>query len=252
MLLTSLTDVPRNLKEAIDWLMAMKGDNAENVDAMSAALHRFLIRYPVGFTEVPALERVKHFSRFFMKKPDIEDQPFVQELIGRYSTRMSKNPKRLPTVSMSIEESDYKNIIKAWGVKPTAIARGLRKVLDGCEKLLDGVKHPSEYVSAYSSEATWEASCSEDPEACAVILVGIAPMLYVGIRSLKDAADDATGYVVFSNAETRFARILECVGYSATENRANLSASDVFKALGGIDGRVMDVIYDLAGFWAFY
>ncbi|GBE59915.1 hypothetical protein, conserved [Babesia ovata] len=253
MVYNSLTEVPRNLKECIDWLIALKGDDAENnLKAMGKALYGLLADKLVGFTEVPALEKVKHVSEVFLRRQGIRDQPFVKELLQRFNKPMDKSPKKIGNVIKGVEESDYKNVVKARGTKPEAIAKNLGKVVDAYEKFLDDIKAPDQYESAYSSEATWEASCSKEPEACVVILVGIAPMLYASVRPLKDVGKFATVYAVDPMEENRVGSVLEAVGYKEPECRAGTSGSDVLKVSRGVDKDVLDIIYDFAAFWAFY
>ncbi|GBE58606.1 hypothetical protein, conserved [Babesia ovata] len=253
MVYNSLTEIPRNLKEGIDWLVALRGTGDEdNLKAMGAALYRFMLSKPLGKMELPALEKVKRFSKYFLRKPELEGHPFVKGMLKRYNAPMDKNPKKIGNVIKGVEESDYKNVVKARGTKPEAIAKNLGEVVDAYEKFLDDIKTPDQYESAYSSEATWEASCSKDPEACVVILVGIAPMLYASIRPLKDVATTAYADGPNSEEEDRMHGMLDAMGYGESDRPAKISGAIVRKALGGLDKRVLDIIYDFAGFWAFY
>ncbi|GBE59612.1 hypothetical protein, conserved [Babesia ovata] len=249
----SLTEAPHNLKEGIDWLMAVKGTDAEkNLKAVGEAIHHLLKRHPVGLTVLPSLENVKYFSQRFMKKQEFRDLPFVKELLERYKAPMNKNPKRLPTISMGKNESDYKNVVRAWGLTAKKVADKVSRAVDACEKFLEDVKLPDQYKSAYSSEATWDASCAQDPEACAVVFVGIAPMLYAGLRSLKEASKAATAYVADPMEETRLRDVLKSAGYKEPECSERMTGSDIHKALSGVHKDVLDIIYNFAGFWAFY
>ncbi|GBE60372.1 hypothetical protein, conserved [Babesia ovata] len=103
-----------------------------------------------------------------------------------------------------------------------------------------------------SSKATWEASCSKKPEACAAVLAGIAPMLFGGLRTLRRASTEALASWVNINAKERLRDVLKAVGYEEPGCRAGMSGSDIRKALSAVDIRILDTIYDLAGFWAFY
>ncbi|GBE62456.1 hypothetical protein, conserved [Babesia ovata] len=251
---TSLTEAPQNLKEAIDWLIALKGTDPEkNFKAMGAALHKFLADKPVGFTEVPALEKVKSISKEFMEKRELKEQPFVRQLLRRFNKKRNENITLLDRWFESIAESDYANVVEARGVTAKTIGEKLSKAVDGCEKFLENIKNPDQYESAYSPEATWEASCSKDPEACAVILVGIAPMLYTGLRSLKHASADGLNRVwLASYGELQLGEVMKAVGYKQPECGASMSRSDVFKALQSVKYDMLTIFYDLSGFWAFY
>ncbi|GBE59770.1 hypothetical protein, conserved [Babesia ovata] len=254
MVYNSLTEVPRNLKEGIDWLVALRGTDAEkNLAAMGAALYKFLAEKPVGFTEVPALEKVKLISKEFLEKPALRNMWPARAMLRRFNDPMYKEQGLIAKWFGDLQKSDYENVIQTRGVKPETIAKNLVKAVAGCEQFLENVKIPDQYESAYNSEATWEASCAKDPEACAVVLVGVAPMLYAGLRSLKVASEGETrGGVPMALGMSSLGSVLIAVGYEETQWRAAMTASYVFKALKGVSHQVLTTLYDLSGFWAFY
>ncbi|GBE61042.1 hypothetical protein, conserved [Babesia ovata] len=249
----SLTDAPRNLKESIDWLMALRGADAEtNLKALGSAVYDLLADKPVGFTEVPALENVKRISKEFLEQEELKNEPFVKGLLWRFNNRMKKNYYKYFRFVFHIDKSDYENVVRTRGTVPEKIAENLGKVVHGTETFLDDIKNPDKYRSAYSSEATWDNSCSAKPEACAVVFVGIAPMLCAGLRSLRKTSNNASATWSNRYAKKHFGEVMKAVGYKEPECRAKLSGSDVRKALSNVDIRVLEIIYDLAGFWAFY
>ncbi|GBE59730.1 hypothetical protein, conserved [Babesia ovata] len=253
MVYNSLTEVPRNLKEGIDWLVALRGTDAEkNLAAMGAALHKFLADKPVGSTKVPALEKVKCISKEFLEQPALKYIWPAREILRKFNDPMYKEWGSLKWFG-DLQKSDYENVIKTRGTKPETISKNLGKALAGCEKFLENVKIPDQYESAYSSEATWEASCAQDPETCAVILVGIAPMLYTGLRSLREASN-AQSYCYGSVCMTpiNLGDVVKAVGYKDPGCRAGMRDSDILKALKGMSYQMLITLYDLSGFWAFY
>ncbi|GBE62090.1 hypothetical protein, conserved [Babesia ovata] len=254
MVYDSLTEAPRNLKEGIDWLMALRGkDGEKNLAAMGAAVYKFLADKPVGFMEVPALDELKSISKKFMEKKELRDLPFVRKLLGKFAWKVSKRVSSFHKKFGSIAESDWENVIETRGVKPEDIAADLAKAVYGCARFLAHIKNPDKYESAYSSNATWDASCAKDPEACAVVLVGVAPMLYTGLRSLKDTSLDIVNRHRPSKcAEFRLGCLIKAVGYEEPGCRTSVSGSVIFKAFGAINRRILTIFYDLAGFWAFY
>ncbi|GBE58548.1 hypothetical protein, conserved [Babesia ovata] len=254
MVYSSLTEAPRNLKEGIDWLMALKGTDDENgLKAMSAALYDFLAQQPVGKMELPALEEVKLISKEFLEQKELKYQPFVEDLLGRFNKPMNKNLSGCAKYLDNSDESDHENVVKSRGVKPKDIAKNIVKVVDGCAQFLEKIKNPGQYESAYSSEATWDTSCSKDPEACVVILVGIAPMLYAGLRSLRIASNTTPlSRLGCHNKKIKLVSVLKALGYEEAERRAKMSGSDVFKALKSVSHEMLVTLYDIAGFWAFY
>ncbi|GBE59322.1 hypothetical protein, conserved [Babesia ovata] len=255
MVYNSLTEAPHNLKEGVDWLMALKGKDADkNLAAMGEALYKFLADKPVGKEELPALEKVKSISKGFLEQPALNYIWPANELLRRFNKPLSKkHPGFFPRFFGVIFESDYENVIQTRGLTAKTIAEKLSKAVAGCEKFLDNVKIPDQYASAYSSEATWDASCAEDPEACAVIFVGIAPMLYAGLRSLREASN-AQSYCHDSICLTPISLrdVVKAVGYKDPGCRASMTASYILKALKGVKFQNLVTIYDLCGFWAFY
>ncbi|GBE59629.1 hypothetical protein, conserved [Babesia ovata] len=251
---TSLTDVPHNLKEGIDWLIALRGTDAEkNLKAMGEALYKFLADKPIGKTQVPALEKIKHISKQFIANPELKEMWPANELLRRFKGPMSKKgPGCLASCFGASLESDYKNVVRTKGLTAETIAKKLRKLVNGCEKFLEKIKSPDQYKPSYTSEATWDVSCSNNPEACAVVLVGIAPMLYTGLRCLREASHDDTLPVSPFAPCTILGNVLKAVGYERSECCAKISGSYVFKALGNVKFQMLVTLYDLAGFWAFY
>ncbi|GBE60221.1 hypothetical protein, conserved [Babesia ovata] len=253
MVYTSLTAIPRNLKEAIDWLVALKGKDGErNLAAMGTAVHKFLADKPVGFTELPALEKVKLISKGFLRRQMVKDPPFVKDLLGKFNGPIHKEYYKYLSFVYDIEESEYENVVQTRDVKPETIATNLGEVVHAAEKLLDDIKNPDHYESVYSSGATWAKSCAEDPEACAVVLVGIAPMLYAGLRFLRDTCVDAILEDKRSMGENSLGSVLEALGYNEQLRRPKMGSSDIRTGLSGVNKQVLDTLYDLAGFWAFY
>ncbi|CDR95430.1 hypothetical protein BBBOND_0205880 [Babesia bigemina] len=253
MVYTSLTDAPHNFKEAADWLLALKGDDVKNLKAIGEAVYKFLVDKPVGRINLPALEKVKRISKHFLEQRELRNYWFVEELLKRYNDLISKSPGAWAKYFRVVDESDYKNVVKSKGITAEDIAKNLDRIVNGTEILRDSIKIPDEYQSAYSSEATWESSCAKDPEACATVFVGIAPMLYAGVRSLHTASIAATlNLAPLTRHEYGLRKTMKALGYVEPECRTNMSGLDVGRALRGLYLRRVLTLCDLAGFWAFY
>ncbi|GBE58734.1 hypothetical protein, conserved [Babesia ovata] len=249
----SLRRIPRDFREGVDWLIALKGTYPElTMQALSDAIHRLLVDKPVGFTELPCLEKVKHISQQFLEQKEFKGDPFVEMLLKRYNTPMDKQPMGLSKTLGFYLESDYKNIIEAHGVRPESIARSLGRVVRGYEKFLEDIKHPDHYRPTYSSRATWDASCAKDPEACAIIFVGIAPMLFTGLLYLQETSVDAIRGGRHSEEEQELGSVLTTLGYLKPERSEKMSGLAVRTALRDLGDDALNILYDLAGFWAFY
>ncbi|GBE59105.1 hypothetical protein, conserved [Babesia ovata] len=253
MVFNSLTEVPRNLKEGIDWLVALKGADAENnLKAMGAAVYDFLADKPVGYTKLPALENVKLITKQFLEQKELRDSSFVRKMLVRFKERLGKNFFNLRRLFCNTNVADLKNMMQYRCADAKGIAWIIGKVVGACETFVKTTKNPDSYDSAYSSEATWEASCTEDPEACAVVLVGIAPMLYGGLHALWSSTKVAIRNGPGSDAEKALRDVMKAVGYEEPECRATLGSSDISWALTDVDRELFTMLYDLCGFWAFY
>ncbi|CDR96832.1 hypothetical protein BBBOND_0307360 [Babesia bigemina] len=254
MVYNSLTDVPRDFREGIDWLIALKGTDAEsNIAAMGEAVYNFLVDKPVGHTEVPALQNVQSIVKGFLEQPGLKNVWPVNRILEKYNKRINKNPGWFTKAFGGADECDYKNVIKSKHVSAKTIAGKLGIAVNGYERLLKKVKTPEQYKSAYSSEATWEASCSQKPEDCAVVLVGIAPMLYAGLRSMwKASHGQSFSWVPKSKNKNILVTVLRSLGFKHPECRDKMSASYVSEALENVTIDMLETFYNLSGFWAFY
>ncbi|CDR94276.1 hypothetical protein BBBOND_0105850 [Babesia bigemina] len=252
MVYDSLTDPPHNLKECIDWLIAVRGDDGKkNVVALGEAVHKFLADKPVGKMEVPALEEVKLITKEFLEKPELQNRRAVRAILRRFNKPMRK-VGFCHRLFGRIVDSDYENVIETKGLTAENIAENIGEIVEGCKTFLDHIKIPDQYKSAYGPEATWDASCSEKPEACAVIFVGIAPMLYAGIQSLWKICTARVFKASNFEAEKHMPKVLKALGYATPEFPPDLNVLNVTCALLGFNRHMVTNIYDLAGFWAFY
>ncbi|GBE60485.1 hypothetical protein, conserved [Babesia ovata] len=148
MVYTSLTTAPDNLKEAIDWLMAVKGtDPVHNLMALGVAVHQVLSEHPVGFKMYPSIENIKLFTKRFLEQEALKDQSFVKKLLERFNKRMKKEPSPIATFFGLAHQSDYENVVQTKGRGPYDITRDVRRIVDGCEDFLNSVKSTDKYRS---------------------------------------------------------------------------------------------------------
>ncbi|GBE61773.1 hypothetical protein, conserved [Babesia ovata] len=237
MVYTSLTDAPQDFREGVDWLLAMKGKDAyKNLAAMAEAVHHLFERDTLRSEVLEALKKTQDISQKFLDQEGLKDQLFVKEFLQRLAKPLNKLPGALA------DSPD---------VTSTTVTKDLVHVVDRCEKFLKKSKLYKQYEAAYSSEASWEASCAKDPEACAVVLVGIAPMLYAGLRSLQVASAHALENESDSKAKERMGEVLKAVGFKESDCPDSERSSPVHKALRRVDEHVFTVLHNLAGFWVF-
>ncbi|GBE61750.1 hypothetical protein, conserved [Babesia ovata] len=252
MVYKSLTDAPRNIKECMDWLIALRGkDGEKNLKAFGEAIYKFLAYKPVGKMEVPALEDVKRISKQFMEQKELKDLLPIDWVLRKFSDRIDKTSIFYRYFG-AVTKSECDNVIQTKGITADDIAKDLVKVVDSCDKFLKHMKIPDQYKSAYSSKATWAKSCALDPESCAVVLVGIAPMLYAGLSAFFSAWRYAFFRCPPFIAYNRMREMLKALGFVEPECRASPRTSDVYSALSRLKDHELYTVYDLSGFWAFY
>ncbi|CDR93916.1 hypothetical protein BBBOND_0102450 [Babesia bigemina] len=252
MVYNSLTEAPRNLKEGIDWLIALRGTDAKkNIIALGSAVYDLLADAPVGNMKLPTLEEVKLITKEFLEKPEIKGRWFASRLLQKFN-----EPRRTPNLHFkrlfNKYKSDYHNVVQKKELQRKDMGLYLGRVVYGCDTLVKHMKVPDQYESAYSSEASWDASCSRHPAACAVVFVGIAPMLYAGLYSLKYVTSIALTNESNNTVRERLAELLSAVGYDESYRRPRMKISYIFEALKDVDKDVLDILYDFSGFWAFY
>ncbi|GBE59508.1 Probable serine threonine- kinase kinX, putative [Babesia ovata] len=251
MVYDSLTDAPRDFREGIDWLVALKGTDAEsNLAALGAAVYKFLSDNPDDSDQLPAYQKVKLITKEFLEQEGIKDRRTVRVMLARFNTPRDLKSYILAKPLDTFEDSDTKKIVEAWGITAENIAEKLTQSVDACEKFLGDIKVPGQYMSAYSSKATWAESCSKKPEDCAAVFVGIAPMLYTGLTSLWDATDADDFRLVPSKAKKNLNNLLAALRYVKPEVRAKMDRSDVVNALSGVGIDVLDTLTEVAEFWA--
>ncbi|CDR94976.1 hypothetical protein BBBOND_0201330 [Babesia bigemina] len=252
MVYTSLTEVPHNLKEGIDWLLALKGTDGENnLKAMAGAVHHLFSKHSARYQQLPAFEKIKSVAKEFLQKPELKDDLLVKKLLSRFYTPDSRENTGFRRYWHYHYDQDGR-VVGAKGATPEFIEQTLSKFIDGCAKILDDIKNPDEYKSAYSSEATWEASCAKDPETCAVVLVGIAPILYAGLQSLRTTAEFKVGPFHTHTTHRNLGDMLKALGYVDPECRNGMNGAYIHDTFRVLDNDVIHKMYDLAGFNIFY
>ncbi|CDR94163.1 hypothetical protein BBBOND_0104720 [Babesia bigemina] len=248
----SLIYVPRNFKEAVDWLIAVRGDDGmKNLKALGAALYDFYAHMSGRFTEVSDLDKVIRVSREFLEQEKLKKRRSVKRILIKLNDRLRKTPDQLAKRIGSAHDTKNEKYLQKKGLTADTIAENLCCVVDACAEFLGRIKNRSHYKSAYSPQATWDASFSAHPETGVVIFVGIAPMLCASISSLNAAVFAAMLRFPPFIAYKRMQELIQALGYVEPECRAGMTASYVGDALEGFEETII-FLYELAGFWIFY
>ncbi|CDR94509.1 hypothetical protein BBBOND_0108070 [Babesia bigemina] len=249
----SLIYVPRNFKEAVDWLIAVRGDDGmKHLKALGAALYDFYAHMSGRFTEVSDLDKVIRVSREFLEQEKLKKRRSVKRILIKLNDRLRKTPDQLAKDIGSADDTEKEKYLQTKGLTADTIAEKLCCVVDACAEFLGRIKNRSHYKSAYSPQATSDASFSAHPETGVVIFVGIAPMLCASILALEMASFRAVLRLPPFIAYKRMQELIQALGYVEPECRAGMTASYVVDALGDFESETTDFIYRLAGFWAFY
>ncbi|CDR94347.1 hypothetical protein BBBOND_0106560 [Babesia bigemina] len=142
----SLIYVPRNFKEAIDWLIAVRGDDAEgNLAALGAAIYDLYVHMSGRSTEWSNLDKAIRFSIDFLEQEKLKKHLYVKMILFLLDERLRVTPNILTTTVVS--EDDTKN--------------------------------ENHYKSAYSPQATWDPLFSAHPKTSALMLELIQALGYV-------------------------------------------------------------------------
>ncbi|CDR95068.1 hypothetical protein BBBOND_0202250 [Babesia bigemina] len=253
MVFHSLTDAPRDFREGIDWLVALKGtDAASNLKAISDAVYNFLVDKPAGSSKVPIYNYVTLITKGFLEQEELKDRRVVGPMLWTFNKPKDPNSDFSKKFVKTVPENGGSKIDRNGGITGENITEKLSKSVDGCETFLKSIQVPGQYKSAYSSKATWEASCSDNPQECAAVFVGIAPMLYAGLTSLWDATDADAFRLTPDRAKADLENLLNALRYVGPECRASMGPSDVANALRGVEYNVLGTLGELSDFWTFH
>ncbi|CDR95262.1 hypothetical protein BBBOND_0204200 [Babesia bigemina] len=253
MVFHSLTDAPRDFREGIDWLVALKGtDFKNNLKAISDAVYNFLADKPVGSSKLPIFKYVTLITKEFLEQDGLKDHKPVKLMLTRFNSPKDEKPNVCAMLLKADGDRDHTQIADEWRLNAKNIAENLAKTVNGCEKFLQNVRIPHQYESAYSSEATWEKSCSEKPEDCAAVFVGIAPMLYTGLMSLLHSTDDSLFRLAPDMAKKKLETLLNTLRYVKPECRAIMGPSDVAQVLSVVDHDALATLGELSNFWTYH
>ncbi|CDR95098.1 hypothetical protein BBBOND_0202550 [Babesia bigemina] len=253
MVYTSLTYAPRNFREGIDWLVALKRNGFENnLKAISDAVYNFLADKPVGSDKLPIYQYVTLITKEFLEQEELKDRRVVETMLAKFNEPKDQKSDFFVKFFKGISELGGRKFVKHWGINGENIAEKLSKSVDVCETFLKSIQVPGQYKSAYSSKATWEASCSDNPQECAAVFVGIAPMLYAGLTSLKDATAAEVVKSAPDRAKADVENLLNALRYVGPACRASMSPSDVSNALRDFDYDILGTLADLSEFWMYH
>ncbi|GIX61586.1 variant erythrocyte surface antigen-1 family protein [Babesia caballi] len=182
----SLTQPPKDLKEAIDWVIQIKNDI--NTEDLAKALEELLKR-DGSEVAMKVLESYRLASQSAIDKL-VDANSKMKNLNDRFYftyTALNKLSEGLkpfnPQSDANISPKDVENV-KAWvsSVDGNNLQKRIETFADGLKTFQNGIiQNPSN--SAYSN-LDWSSLTDSDKRERAAILLGIMPVVYIGLTYL--------------------------------------------------------------------
>ncbi|GIX61122.1 variant erythrocyte surface antigen-1 family protein [Babesia caballi] len=229
-----LTDLPKDLKEAIDWVLRVS--ELAKINDLAAALEKLLKR-----DGSDAAVRVKGLYGEIIKKFCIN----FDNNDGRPSPVLKyylKNLEKLGPVKRPDDETNDETFLKKFKDGSTGLKTSITKLPDSLKKFLGRngssdqgiIKQNSRYTSDYQN-ADWKSEKASD---YAVILLAIAPMLLLGLGYLhskcKDTANKGWKDIKIKDSQiTRLGQFLVDMGFPETVLNSDKQGSHIFSQLSG-------------------
>ncbi|GIX61421.1 variant erythrocyte surface antigen-1 family protein [Babesia caballi] len=232
----SLIEAPINLKEAIDWVLrAIKG-LAEEVKKL---LDKDASEVATGVLEVMG-KSITNLADKLGKATENQVRSFP--VLQSYLRTFNENLENVRDYGSSVSDQD-RDKLKGWLTgQPSGpiekLAEGLGKLIgyqDGQVKN-GGIGNQSEYQSKYDrNEAKWPQS-PDDKRTCALIFLGIAPILFYGLTYLywwcTDEGDWKSSSFSGSSSTDALSAYLDAMGLKHSEfNQQKSQGSAISKVL---------------------
>ncbi|GIX65038.1 uncharacterized protein BcabD6B2_44730 [Babesia caballi] len=248
----TLTVVPSNLKEAIDWLDAVKnnGDPADII-SLGAAVHDLLYRYPSEPGKLAFVEEVKAIVKKFFEKPELVELEPIHSVLQRYYNSHCDDQGGWSYFFWSSKPNEPTNVVVDQCLTTDDVTEVIDSLACRIEDFTSRLKPSGNDVSAYDSTANWADSCDADERLCAEIFVGIAPLYYAGLRALAAICKTAHHVAGPIGVEgNKLGALLSHMGFTVSSSDTDTRGEDICKSLA-LPKETLNDVYDLAGFYAF-
>ncbi|GIX62570.1 uncharacterized protein BcabD6B2_20050 [Babesia caballi] len=173
-----LTEAPKNLKEAIDWVIQIKG----HAQDLAKELKK-LLKHDGSEVAMRVLESYRLASQSVIEKLTPQKEKFHFAVPHAILNKLGQGLDPFPSGSAAISrEEAEKWVSKVQGNTSEMLikdlAEGLKMFVDQPNGIL---QNPN--ISAYPETSMWPDS-SADKKTCALIFLGIGPMLFYGLTYL--------------------------------------------------------------------
>ncbi|GIX61156.1 variant erythrocyte surface antigen-1 family protein [Babesia caballi] len=237
-----LTDPPKNLKEAIDWVLRVSGmdsvqkDDSEGQEAikgLAKELIKLLNSDPkdvadgvlrvMGKSITALADKLgKETEQVSAWKDHVQRKPF--KVLEAYLRTFNENLENVRDYGSRVSEEQLGKL-KRWLIgEPsgaiTQLADGLKTFIGWQSGQVgsNGIGKQSSYKSPYNkSEATWNALKNKDTDKvnCALIFLGIAPMLFYGLTYLYWWCEGQDGWSGqnFTNGSSTLSKFMTTIGF---------------------------------------
>ncbi|GIX64679.1 uncharacterized protein BcabD6B2_41140 [Babesia caballi] len=190
----SLTDPPKNLKEAIDWVIQIKDDN-EAIKGLAKELQEML-KHDGSEVAMKVLDKYRLVSESVIRglKSHTNEKNRLTSLSSEWGfaapyaalDRLSRgldpfdpqsaahvNRKTLEHWVSKVQEKTLETLI-------SELATSLEKFITSTSGILTSLSSES----TYKSDAKWESLQAAERKECAIIFLAILPLLYIGLTYL--------------------------------------------------------------------
>ncbi|GIX65074.1 variant erythrocyte surface antigen-1 family protein [Babesia caballi] len=189
----SLTTPPTNLKEAIDWVLKIKNDN-NAIDKLAEALEE-LLKHDGSEVALKVLEKYRLVSKSVIEKlkPQKSERHFAVPHV--ILNKLSEGLDPFPSGSQANIRPEDVVKVKEWvsSVDGNTLKQLIETFAGGLESFRKNIlQNPKN--SAYQSDADWNNLTTSDKRDCAAILLGIMPVVYIGLTYLYWQCEGTDGW----------------------------------------------------------
>ncbi|GIX63493.1 variant erythrocyte surface antigen-1 family protein [Babesia caballi] len=229
----SLTDPPKDLKEAIDWVLRVSGEDKGHKDngaikGLTEELIKLLdkdagevargVLGVMGKSITGLTNKLAQVTEQVKDPPSGTRKPF--KVLVSYLQSFKGNLEKVRDYGSSVSGEDLDKLTVWLTGEPSGpiakLAEGLGKLIgyqDGQFKN-GGIGNQSEYKSAYKrDEVKWPQS-PDDKRTCALIFLGIGPMLFYGLTYLYWWCEGTDGWskLDVSGGSTTLSQFMTTIG----------------------------------------
>ncbi|GIX65690.1 variant erythrocyte surface antigen-1 family protein [Babesia caballi] len=181
-----LTEAPKDLKEAIEWVIHIKGHAQE----LGKVLEE-LLKHDGSEVALKVLDKYRLASKGVISglaEANLKIQPPTNRFYFAYTALNSLSQGLRPFHSQSqanINPDDVEKVGK-WvsSVQVNTLTQPIQKFAEGLQTFQKGILTSPSNATAYNSAPSWSSLTDSEKRDCAVILLGIMPVVYIAITYL--------------------------------------------------------------------